>query len=307
MAHFKQSNTVDFDAARQQRLGLSGNKVQSEPTDCAQLQQRLNLLLQTSLDVERILRMFFCELQRLIPLDSLHYEHPCTDMRLEIGVHSTHSAVYRLSYESEFLGELSLLRARRFSAKELAQLESMQTSLIFPLRNALLYRKAIQSTLRDPLTNTGNRAALEQVLQREVEVARRRQQPLSLLMLDIDHFKQVNDRYGHSAGDHALKAVASNIKNQLRNIDSLFRYGGEEFLVLLSNTSCTEAALVAERLRLATEKLQCEAQQEPIVLSISLGCATLRPGESAEVLLERSDSALYKAKANGRNCVFADT
>jgi diguanylate cyclase (GGDEF)-like protein len=126
-------------------------------------------------------------------------------------------------------------------------------------------------------------------------------QPLSLLMLDIDHFKRVNDTHGHSAGDDVLKAVAASIKNQLRNVDMVFRYGGEEFLILLSNTSREAAALVGERLRCAAQAEDYPADGHTVELTVSLGCSTLLPGESAESLLRRADSALYVAKREGRN------
>ena len=102
-----------------------------------------------------------------------------------------------------------------------------------------------------------DRIAMDQVLQREVDLARRNLQPLSLLMPDIAHFKQINDSHGHALGDEVLKAVAQTLKNQLRNIDMVFRYGGEEFLVVLANTCREAAALVGERLRYAVLELQC--------------------------------------------------
>lgn len=297
-----QSNTIDFDAAKLQRLGFTGNRTQPlKPASLIELRQQLNLQLQTSLDVERILGLFFREVQRLVPLDALAFQHPSHDMRLELGERAPHSAGYRLSHESEYLGELIFRRKHRFSEEELAQLESLLASLLFPLRNALLYRMALQSALRDPLTDTGNRIAMDRVLQREVELARRNLQPLAVLMLDIDHFKAINDNHGHAMGDEVLKAVAQTLKNQVRNIDMLFRYGGEEFLVVLSGTNREGAALVGERLRCAVTELQCLNAGRPIDVSISLGCANLLPGESADSLLRRVDSALYSAKRDGRN------
>jgi diguanylate cyclase (GGDEF)-like protein len=120
-------------------------------------------------------------------------------------------------------------------------------------------------------------------------------------MLDIDHFKNVNDSYGHSAGDDVLKAVAASIKNQLRNVDMVFRFGGEEFLILLSNTNREAAAMVGERLRFAAQAENYKADGNLVELTVSLGCSTLLPGESAESLLRRADSALYVAKREGRN------
>jgi diguanylate cyclase (GGDEF)-like protein len=297
-----QTNTIDFDTAKLQRLGFSGNRAPSlRPISLAQLRQQLSMQLQTSLDVERILRLFFTAVQSLVPLNALTYQQPTADLRLELGERASHSAGYRLSHEGEYLGELAFRRQQRFSDLELGQLESLLASLLFPLRNALLYRAAVQSALRDPLTNTGNRIAMDQILQREIDLARRNQQPLSLLMLDLDHFKRINDNHGHSAGDEVLIDVAATLKSQLRNIDMVFRYGGEEFLVVLSGTGREAAAMVGERLRHAVQELQCLAQGQPIEVSISLGCASLLAGESAESLLRRADSALYVAKRDGRN------
>ena len=159
----------------------------------------------------------------------------------------------------------------------------------------------MQSALRDPLTNTGNRIAMQQTLKREVEIARRPLQPLSVLMVDIDHFKRINDSHGHLVGDQALKSVASALKDSLRNIDMVFRYGGEEFMVLLSSTNREAASMVGERLRMAVLGIQYLVENRAIELSVSLGCATLLPGESMESLLRRADNALYVSKRDGRN------
>lgn len=297
-----QSNTIDFDAAKLQRLGYASRTQQAlKPVSLAQLRQQLSLQLQTSLEVDRILNLFFREVQRLVPLAALSYQLPACDLRLELGERASHSAGYRLSHEGEYLGELIFRRNLRFTDDDLGQLESLLASLLFPLRNALLYRTALQSALRDPLTDTGNRIAMNQALQREVELARRNLQPLSVLMVDIDHFKQINDLHGHSTGDEVLKAMAGALKNSLRNIDMVFRYGGEEFLVLLSNTDREAAQMVGERLRMAVLDLQHLVDNRAIELSISLGCATLLAGESVDSLQRRADNALYVSKREGRN------
>ncbi|MFJ2694235.1 GGDEF domain-containing protein [Pseudomonas sp. NPDC087336] len=297
-----QTNAIDFDSAKLQRLGFGQQPpILERPVSLAQLRQQLNLQLQTSLEPQRILGLFYREIQRLVPLDALSYLHKSSDLRLEFGLRGHHSISYSLSHEGEHLGELIFRRNQRFSEQEQANLESLLAALLYPMRNTLLYRAATQSALRDPLTDTGNRIAMDQTLQREIELARRHMQPLSVLMLDIDHFKQINDTHGHSAGDDVLKAVAASIKNQLRNVDMVFRYGGEEFLILLSNTSREAAALVGERLRCAAQTEDYPADGRTVGLTVSLGCSTLLPGESAESLLRRADSALYVAKREGRN------
>ena len=297
-----QTNAIDFDSAKLQRLGFGQRSTQTpRPISLGQLRQQLALQLQVSLEVERILGIFFHEIQRVIPLHALTYTHQASDLRMEFGQRGHHSVSYSLSHMGEHLGELSFKRNQRFSEHEQAQLESLLSSLLYPLRNALLYRTATRSALRDPLTDTGNRIALDQALQREIELARRTQQPLSLLMLDIDHFKRVNDTLGHSAGDQVLKTVANCIKHQLRNIDRVFRFGGEEFIVLLSDTAREPAAMIGERLRLALQAQDYGVEGQAIELTVSLGCATLLPGESAESLIKRADGALYVAKREGRN------
>lgn len=297
-----QTNAIDFDSAKLQRLGFGQiPPLLARPASLGQLRQQMGQQLQTSLEPQRILGLFFREVQRLVPLDALSYEYKASELRLEFGHRGHHSVSYCLSHEGQHLGELVFRRNQRFSEQERANLESLLSALLFPIRNALLYRAATQSALRDPLTGTGNRIAMDQTLQREIDMARRHMQPLSLLMLDIDHFKRINDNHGHSAGDEVLKAVAASIKGQLRNVDMVFRFGGEEFLILLSNTSREAAAMVGERLRYATQAQDYWADQTPIELTVSLGCSTLLPGESAESLLRRADSALYVAKREGRN------
>ncbi|MGL6242055.1 GGDEF domain-containing protein [Pseudomonas sp.] len=297
-----QTNAIVFDNAKLQRLGFGRQPpILERPFSLAQTRQQLGQQLQTSLEPQRILGLFFREIQRVVPLDALTYQHPASDLRLELGQRGHHSVTYNLSHEGENLGELVFRRNQRFSDSEQGNLESLLSTLLFPMRNALLYRAATQSALRDPLTGTGNRIAMDQTLEREIEMSRRHLMPLSLLMLDIDHFKNVNDNYGHSAGDDVLKAVAASIKNQLRNVDMVFRFGGEEFLILLSNTSREAAAMVGERLRIAAQAQNYKADGNMVELTVSLGCSTLLPGESAESLLRRADSALYVAKREGRN------
>ena len=303
MAPPKQSNTIDFDTAKLQRLSQveSGRPRGRRPASLTDVRRQLAVQLQTSLEAERVLGLFFQEIQALLPLDYLSYQNGSADLRLEFGEVASHGATYHLNHAGEYLGELAFRRRHPFDEAELGQLESLIASLLYPLRNALLYRAAIQAALRDALTGTGNRIAMDQALGREVELARRSLQPLSVLMLDLDHFKRINDQHGHSHGDEALRCVARAIKASLRNVDMVFRFGGEEFLVLLSNTPGSSAAQVGERLRQAIQELDFAVDGQHVPLSISLGCATLIAGERVDDLLHRADAALYAAKRNGRN------
>ncbi|WP_460135019.1 GGDEF domain-containing protein [Pseudomonas sp. S1_E04] len=297
-----QTNAIDFDNAKLQRLGFGQPSLLPRlPLTITQLRQQLGQQLQTSLEPDRLLALFFRDIQRLVPLDALQYRHEASDLRLEFGQRGHHSVSYSLSHEGEHLGELTFRRNQRLSDEELDHLESLLATLLYPMRNALLYRAATRSALRDPLTGTGNRIAMDQTLRREIEMARRHLSPLSLLMLDIDHFKIINDTHGHAVGDHVLRTVAAAIKSQLRNVDMVFRFGGEEFLILLSNTNREAAAMVGERLRQAIQAQDHGMNDTQIELTVSLGCSTLLAAETADSLLRRADTALYVAKREGRN------
>jgi len=164
-----------------------------------------------------------------------------------------------------------------------------------------------QQVTTDSLTGIGNRRRMTAQIGAELERARRFGHPLSLLMIDIDHFKDVNDRFGHDAGDRAIVAVAMALSVDLRASDSAARFGGEEFVVLMPETGLAMAGEVAERLRASIAALRLEADDgSPIALTISVGVAIAAPRGQAETpssLLLRADRALYRAKAEGRNRV----
>jgi diguanylate cyclase (GGDEF)-like protein len=157
---------------------------------------------------------------------------------------------------------------------------------------------------RDALTGLANRRRLRAAGEHEHRRARRSGQPLAALMLDLDHFKQVNDRYGHGAGDDVLRETARRIKATVREMDVAARYGGEEFAVVLPETDLDTARDVAERIRLAVADAPIDTRQGPVAVTLSAGVATLDVrGRGLGGLLEAADAALYQAKAAGRNRV----
>ena len=166
-----------------------------------------------------------------------------------------------------------------------------------------LVRSLSEAALTDTLTGLRNRLALDQELGAEVERALRADQPLSVVIGDLDHFKTVNDRLGHRAGDEALVRVGAILEHHRRAADSIARTGGEEFTILLPGATEHEAYLVSERLRAAVER---EFADDPAALTFSFGVATYPAhGRSADAVLEAADQALYAAKALGRNrCVI---
>jgi diguanylate cyclase (GGDEF)-like protein len=169
--------------------------------------------------------------------------------------------------------------------------------------DATLERLAAQSE-RDGLTGIYNRRKLEQVLEHELQRARRYRQPLSLLMFDIDHFKRINDTHGHLIGDEAIRHVATKAVSTLRVTDFVARYGGEEFVALLPGEEIAGAQIAAERLRQAVAKPFSADAEVTLSITISLGVTGLRPDTAgATKLLAEADHALYASKQGGRNRV----
>lgn len=193
-------------------------------------------------------------------------------------------------------------------------LVSLGVSLGFGFLGAILLRAmdaeaAMRADLQrlmltDPLTGIGNRRHLTQRLAEEVARAHRYQRPLTMAFFDIDHFKRINDTLGHNVGDRVLMRVADSLSSALRASDHLGRFGGEEFVLLLPETTLENALPLIERMRENINQAQFPGIDWPITLSA--GAAQIRPQEDAESLLQRSDAALYQAKGNGRNRTSVD-
>ena len=190
---------------------------------------------------------------------------------------------------------------------------NMLVSLAQRLRNnnsAVSESKRLQQLYKrhaatDELTGLYNRRWLMNLLKRQVTRSSMNQKPLSVIMVDVDHFKTFNDEFGHIAGDHALYAVAQTMLNIVRPTDMVGRYGGEEFAVMLPDTDIKGAHIAAERIRQAVSEAVIVMSDQSILpsVTISLGVAQMRPFETLEALIEASDAALYRAKKLGRNRV----
>jgi diguanylate cyclase (GGDEF)-like protein len=158
-------------------------------------------------------------------------------------------------------------------------------------------------TVTDGLTNLANRKQLDTLLNEEIPRARRHRRDLSVLMLDIDHFKSINDTYGHLSGDSVLRGLASILQKRLRPNDKLGRYGGEEFCAILPETNLGNAARIAEELRALVEAHAFIADQREVHVTISIGAACLSDELQADGLYKSADDMLYQAKRSGRNKV----
>lgn len=195
-----------------------------------------------------------------------------------------------------------------FSEDEGATLASLAAQASVALENVLLHEQAKRQSITDGLTGLWNRRYLNLVLRKEIERAERFRRPLSMLLLDIDHFKRVNDDHGHLAGDEVLVELSRRVMGCIRSqVDTLVRYGGEEFLVLLPETPCDGARVVAEKIRgVVSGEPVATRGGGAIPVTVSLGTACFpQDGRSPQELIAAADAALYRAKARGRDRVEA--
>jgi diguanylate cyclase (GGDEF)-like protein len=155
----------------------------------------------------------------------------------------------------------------------------------------------------DGLTQIANRRAFDEALQREISRAQRYERPMSLLLFDVDHFKQTNDRWGHLAGDMVLRELAATVAPQLRRQDTVARVGGEEFAVIAPEVDLAGARVLAEKIRKLVAAAEFRFERDRVPTTVSIGTAELGAGDGPQDLYARADAALYEAKQGGRNRV----
>jgi two-component system cell cycle response regulator len=221
------------------------------------------------------------------------------------------AAILPLSRGGKILGSLHFgARSFRRFSKEMSTdfMQHLGVVAAVAMENAINREQLHRLSLTDALTGVENRRAFHLALDKEISLAQRRREPLSLLLVDLDHFKRINDTYGHQAGDKVLTSVARHIGTMLRKSDHVCRYGGEEFALVLPNCERQLAVDVAERIRHQVSELLLwtdQGQRMPVALSIGISCweANSTVELDGEVLLRCADKAVYAAKAAGRNCV----
>lgn len=231
----------------------------------------------------------------------LHYrgEHQRTGSFLSVPLH----------YKGELIGVMNCGRNKvdDFSRNEIKLLQLVANQIALSIANARLYAKTRELSVRDELTGLYNRRHFLHVLQLEWKRASRFHHPLSLLMIDVDHFKKYNDSHGHKEGDRVLKHMGNLLVKTLREVDTLARFGGEEFVVLLPDTDRSGALAVGEKLRRVVESEQFSlTDQHQLPVTISVGMANYPEDvREQEDLIDHADIALYDAKDQGRNRVVA--
>jgi diguanylate cyclase (GGDEF)-like protein len=225
-----------------------------------------------------------------------------------LELENVHSAlVVPITARGAVLGALAVYseKSNAFSDQEEALLMTIGSQAGVAVENAQLYEKTLELAQLDGLTGLANRRYLMERLKHEMDRAERYQTSLSVVMLDLDKFKSFNDTYGHLKGDELLKGFCAMVRNAIRTTDIAGRYGGEEFCVVLPNTSVKGAVVIAERIRKSAEKLRVpiDDSQPPAGRTVSIGISEFTAGDTVEKLLAVADAALYRAKEGGRNRV----
>lgn len=210
-------------------------------------------------------------------------------------------------YQSQVLGVIQILRESDkpvFVENDANLLSLFSNQVAITLENSRLLNEVQELAIHDPLTGMLNRRGFAEIAEREIEMAQRFNHPLSLLFLDLDQFKPINDTHGHSVGDQILVGIANRCKNVLRSVDVVCRYGGEEFLILLMESNLQEATEIGKRINNVVKLYPFHTKAGPINLTISIGAAQFENHmKSIDSLINNADIALYKAKSSGRDRV----
>ncbi|MFC3033932.1 GGDEF domain-containing protein [Pseudoalteromonas fenneropenaei] len=263
-------------------------------------QHKLVERLQTSLDLNELITIFAEFAAKVIHFTGMQFH--CS-----IGVYQMRDAkldTTPVSFElhlnnNEHLGQLVYFSQYPISAGVADKLGKLHSCLLYPLRNALMYNRVLKLATKDSLTGLNNRSQFNDMLAQKIERTRRQHRPFSLMLLDLDNFKQVNDVHGHKAGDEVLVEFAELLQASIRATDSVFRFGGDEFAILIDDPSLTTNKVVAKRIMRAVEH---SALLQRFGVTSSIGYTLAGSQDCENDLFARADKGLYQAKAAGRNC-----
>jgi len=291
--HVSYHHSIAIDSTRLALVSTSDHRHTPEAIDTVRFLQAVT----ASLELDEVFGAFNACLHEVFEHDGWEYQAPDDEFHLTGGRTAPHRIEYRLTLNGQALGVIRLMRGRRFSEDEQRYVEGLLALAAPAIQNALRFSRLVRQLDSDPLTGLGNRRALWIQGERWLAESLRHRHPLSLLVLDLDFFKAINDTHGHPVGDQVLCRVAQTLKATTRASDLCVRLGGDEFVVLLPETDLKAAKECAERIRRALSQQFVETPSgERIGIRTSVGAATLRPGMTLDALYQEADTALYAAK-----------
>ncbi len=288
----KQSAVTSHSALRQQRLDV-------------QLRQlEFNALLHRKLDLERLFECLLTEGQGFVRFDGLQFLAAERGADIMLGFSRQHRQRFELKLGQRSLGEVILMRAKPFTPRDERDSERLVESLVYPLDNALEHHKVTMKAMTDGATGLRNQRAMDDLLPREIRLARRVEEPLAAILISVDYLESISEHHGTQVGEQAWQSVAETLAGRLRESDLIFRTESDEFCILLSQTSLDGALVLAERLRQEVDR--CVSYDNvQFVLTASAGVTELSVTDDAHTLVSRATDALTLARTAGRNQVRA--
>jgi len=286
-----QSAVTSHSTLRQQRLDV-------------QLRQlEFHALLHRKLDLERLFECLLTEGQAFVQFDGIQFLADGRGMDILLGFVRTHRQRFELRLGERLLGEITLMRARKFTARDEREAERLVESLIYPLDNALEHHAVLMKAMTDEATGLRNQRALDEQLPREIRLVRRVDQPLSIVMISVDHMESISENHGSEVGEQAWHSVATTLAARLRQSDLIFRTDNDTFCIVLNQTALYGATILAERLLSDVDR--CVSYDNvQFVLTASAGLTELTDDDEASSLLARADQALARACESGSNQVM---
>jgi two-component system, cell cycle response regulator len=260
---------------------------------------KLNQKLQTTLNLNELINIFSEYAKKIINLSGLQFHSPfgVSQMPKSDNKHAPFS--FELELEGEHLGQIVYFCKNTLCKNIKDKLHTLHNTLLYPLRNAIMYTRVLQLATKDALTGLSNRSDFNDNLSTKLERSRRHHRKFSLMLLDLDNFKHVNDSHGHKSGDHVLIEFSKILKHSIRATDSVYRFGGDEFAILIDDGEICTNEVISLRIMSAVHSNSMMKQYN---VTTSIGYTLAESHDSCDDIFTRADQGLYKAKGAGRNC-----
>lgn len=249
--------------------------------------------LQTSLEVESLLNIFAMEASKYVDFSGLYFKNQHITACIRGSRTTKVERTFELKIDNEFIGVMTYTLNSPISLSNYKIVAQLHKFLLYPLRNAVYYRMATQMAMQDSLTSLGNRRHFDKQLKRAMHHANRHQNLVGLILGDLDKFKTINDTHGHQVGDQVLSQVAKALEQSIRDSDSAFRFGGDEFAVIVEDAGSHSLKVIENRIKQAIDN---DALLAKYRVSCSLGACFMNRADTEKSLFERTDQALYRRK-----------
>lgn len=258
--------------------------------------------LQTTLNIDEILNIYADYAKQIINFSGIQFHSTQGVTQVAQSDNSTSPYSFDLDINNEHLGQLVYFSQYPLTGNINAKLTGLHNALVYPLRNAIMYSRVLKLATKDTLTGLNNRSQFNDILFEKLERCRRQHRSFSLMLLDLDNFKQVNDNFGHKVGDDVLKEFSAVLQTSIRGTDCVFRFGGDEFAILIDDPEFITNKVIAQRIMRLVEESNIMSKYQ---VTTSIGYTLVNSHDCEDEVFSRADKGLYKAKASGRNCARA--